>query len=122
MNLKDIRNRINKKIDERYKERQKILAKIKDYLNIDFNKISVYKSELNIKRDRISDKNEQKDNNSAADYVLFKVEIPGSIIANSRFYYKGVDIDSLSIEAAKSLEKDLEYILKQLEKEIDNII
>lgn len=121
MNLKDIRNRINKKIDERYKERQKILAKIKDYLNIDFNKISVYKSELNIKRDRISDKNEQKDNNSA-DYVLFKVEIPGSIIANSRFYYKGVDIDSLSIEDAKSLEKDLEYILKQLEKEIDNII
>lgn len=119
MNLKDIRNRINKKIDERYKERQKILAKIKEYLNIDFNKISVYTSEINITKDKITNQNGHKQN--SIDNVLFKVEIPGSIIANSRFYYKGIDIDSLSIENAKNLEKDLEYILMQLEKEIDKL-
>ena len=44
MSLKEIRNRINKKIDEKYKERQKILTRIKEYLNIDFNKISSYQS------------------------------------------------------------------------------
>ena len=119
MNLKDIRNRINKKIDERYKERQKILAKIKEYLNIDFNKISVYTSEINITKDKVTYQNGHKQN--SIDNVLFKVEIPGSIIANSRFYYKGIDIDSLSIENAKNLEKDLEYILMQLEKEIDKL-
>ena len=48
MNLKEIRNRINRKIDEKYKERQKILTRIKDYLNIDFNKIAIYRSEINV--------------------------------------------------------------------------
>jgi hypothetical protein len=120
MTLKDIRNRINKKIDERYKERQKIITKIKDYLNIDFNKISVYKTEISIKKNNTVDRDGQKETNE--DYVLFKVEIPSSIIASSRFYYKGVDIDSLTVENAKNLEKDLEYILNQLEKEIDNTI
>ena len=87
MTLKAIRNRINKKIDERYKARQRIITKIKDSLNIDFNKISVYKTEINIKKNNTADKNGQKEDN--IDYVLFKVEIPSSMIASSRFYYKG---------------------------------
>ena len=120
MTLKAIRNRINKKIDERYKARQRIITKIKDSLNIDFNKISVYKTEINIKKNNTADKNGQKEDN--IDYVLFKVEIPSSMIASSRFYYKGVDIDSLTVENAKNLETDLEYILNQLEKEIDNLV
>ena len=49
MQLKDIRNRINRKIDEKYKARQKILTRIKDYLNIDFNKIAIYRKEINDK-------------------------------------------------------------------------
>ena len=114
MQLKDIRNRINKKIDENYKTRQKILTRIKEYLNIDFNKISIYRFEINIKYH--NDNNHTIKNENYKDNTLFKIEIPGSIIANARFYYKGIDIDSLSIEELKNLEKDLEYILNEIEK------
>lgn len=48
MSLKEIRNKINKKIDENYKIRQKRIVKIKECLSIDFNKISNYESEINI--------------------------------------------------------------------------
>ncbi len=121
MILKDIRNRVNKKIDEKYKERQKILTKIKEYLNIDFNKIASYRSEINIEypyTKNIEIKKERDDQSN----ILFKIEVPGSIIANARFYYKGKEIDSLSIEEAKNLEKDLEYILKEIEKKTDEVI
>ncbi len=60
MRLKDFRNRINKKIDENYKSRQKILTRIKDYLNIDFNKIAIYRSEINIKSPAGSNLHNQK--------------------------------------------------------------
>ncbi len=48
--------------------------------------------------------------------------MPGSLIANSRFYYKGIDIDSLSLMELKNLEKDLEYILIEIEKKTDEAI
>jgi hypothetical protein len=114
MQLKDFRNRINKKIDENYKSRQKILTRIKDYLNIDFNKIAIYRSEINIKYPIDSSHTTKKEDDK--DITLFKIEMPGSIIANSRFYYKGIDIDSLSLQELKNLEKDLEYILIEIEK------
>ncbi len=120
MQLKDIRNRINKKIDENYKTRQKILTRIKDYLNIDFNKIAIYRAEINIHYP--SDNNHAIKKEDYKNKTLFKIEIPGSIIANARYYYKDIDIDSLSIKEAKNLEKDLEYILTEIEKKTDEVI
>ena len=121
MSLKEIRNRINKKIDEKYKERQKILTRIKEYLNIDFNKISNYQSEINIEHPNAKNLEIKKERNDQSN-ILFKIEVPGSIIANARFYYKGKEIDALSIEEAKNLVKDLEYILKEIEKKTDKVI
>ncbi len=46
--MKDLRNRINKKINKNYNQRQKILTEIKQTLDIDFNKISTYSSEIEI--------------------------------------------------------------------------
>ena len=34
---------------------------------------------------------------------MFKVEIPDSLIGKARYYYKGTEIDYLSIEEAKEL-------------------
>ncbi len=44
--LKSFRHRINKKINKNYNQRQKILAEIKRALDIDFNKIVCYSSEI----------------------------------------------------------------------------
>ncbi len=93
------------------------MTRIKDYLNIDFNKIAIYLPEINIKHP-----NDNSHIITKEDYknkTLFKIEMPGSIIANPRYYYKDIDIDSLSIREAKNLEKDLEYILTEIEKKID---
>jgi hypothetical protein len=120
MQLKDIRNRINRKIDEKYKTRQKILTRIKNYLNIDFNKIAIYRKEINVKFPNDSRHTIKKENDK--ENTFFKIEMPGSIISNARFYYKGIDIDLLSIEEAKNLEQDLEYILKEIEKITDEIV
>jgi hypothetical protein len=120
MQLKDFRNRINKKIDENYKSRQKILTRIKGYLNIDFNKIAIYRSEINIKSPTGSNHTTKKEDDK--DSTFFRIEMPGSLIANSRFYYKGIDIDSLSLTELKNLEKNLEYILIEIEKKTDEAI
>jgi hypothetical protein len=120
MPLKDFRNRINKKIDENYKSRQKILTRIKDYLNIDFNKIAIYRSEINVKFPNASNHTTKEEDYK--DNTFFKIEIPGSLMTNSRFYYKGIDIDSLSLKELKNLEKDLEYILIEIEKKTDEAI
>lgn len=121
MNLKDIRNRINKRIDGNYKARQKVLGRIKEILDIDFNKIAVHQGEISIKYPKDNNKNTLKKENEADD-VLFKIELPTSFIGKSRYYYKGIDIDSLSLEESNSLENDLEYILGEIEKNTDRII
>ena len=46
--MKDLRNRINKKINKNYNQRQKILNEIKQILDIDFYKISIYFSVIEI--------------------------------------------------------------------------
>ena len=121
MQLKNIRNRINKKIDVNYKTRQKILSRIKDVLTIDFNKISIYRDEINIKYPN-SNTTTTKKQNDKKDDILFKVEIPDSPIGNARYYYKGTEIDNLSIEEANNLENDLKYILEEIEKNTNEII
>jgi hypothetical protein len=121
MQLKNIRNRINKKIDVNYKTRQKILSRIKDVLTIDFNKISIYRDEINIKYPNSNTTTTKKENGKKDD-ILFKVEIPDSPIGNARYYYKGTEIDNLSIEEANNLEKDLKYILEEIEKNTNEII
>ena len=121
MQLKNIRNRINKKIDVNYKTRQKILSRIKDVLTIDFNKIAIYREELNIKYPN-SNATSTKKENGEKDDILFKVEIPDSLIGKARYYYKGTEIDYLSIEEANNLEKDLKYILEEIEKYTNEII
>jgi hypothetical protein len=121
MQLKNIRNRINKKIDANYKTRQKILSRIKDVLTIDFNKIAVYREEINIKYPD-SNTTSTKIENGKKDDIMFKVEIPDSLIGKARYYYKGTEIDYLSIEEANNLEKDLKYILEEIEKNTNEII
>ncbi|MDQ4073042.1 MAG: hypothetical protein M3162_01920 [Thermoproteota archaeon] len=140
MNLKDIRNRINKRINAKYDERQKILSKIKNALNIEFNKISFYRDEIVIDKKNFQNREDTNilqaskgtkkintenmvgagdDGNQAP---FFKVELPESIIGSSRFYYKGVEVDYLSIEDLKNLENDLEFILKEIEGEVDKFL
>ncbi len=121
MHLKDIRNRINKRIDGNYKARQKVLGRIKDVLDIDFNKIAIYRGEISIKHPKDNHKN-TLEKESETDDILFKIELPTSFIGKARYYYKGVDIDSLSLEELNSLENDLEYILGEIEKNTDRII
>jgi hypothetical protein len=121
MHLKDIRNRINKRIDGNYKARQKVLGRIKEILDIDFNKIAIYQGEISIKYPKDSNKNTLK-KEIEADGILFKIELPTSFIGKARYYYKGMDIDSLSLEDSNSLESDLEYILGEIEKNTDRII
>ena len=121
MNLKDIRNRINKRIDGNYKARQKVLGRIKEILDIDFNKIAVYRGEISIKYPKDNNKNTLKKENEADD-ILFKIELPTSFIGKARYYYKGMDIDSLSLEDLNGLENNLEYILGEIEKNTDRII
>ena len=121
MQLKNIRNRINKKIDANYKTRQKTLSRIKDVLTIDFNKIAVYREEINIKYPD-SNTTSTKIENGKKDDIMFKVEIPDSLIGKARYYYKGTEIDYLSIEEANNLEKDLKYILEEIEKNTNDFI
>lgn len=121
MHLKDTRNRINKKIDANYKTRQKILSRIKDVLAIDFNKISIYREEIIIKYPNVNTTATKKENGKKDD-TLFKVEVPDSLIGKARYYYKGTEIDYLSIEEANNLEKDLKYILEEIEKNTNDII
>jgi hypothetical protein len=135
MTLKDIRNRINKKINGYYEERQKLLARIKDSLNIDFNKISYFKQEIiidayphsgniNMNPTTITTLNlnvKETQINGEKDY-FFKIVFPESIFGNSRFYYKGTEIDFVSLEMLYDLERDLDYILKEIEKEINKLI
>ncbi len=119
MSLKEIRNKINKKIDENYKIRQKRIVKIKECLSIDFNKISNYESEINIAYPSTKIKTK---NNNDKEASLFKIEIPGSIISNARFYYKDKDIDYLSVKDLENLEHNLQYILSEIEKKIDEYL
>ncbi len=121
MNLKDIRNRINKKIDGNYKARQKVLGRIKEILDIDFNKIAIYRGEISIKYPKDNNKNTLEKENETND-ILFKIELPTSFIGKARYYYKDIDIDSLPIEELNNLENDLEYILDEIEKNTDRII
>ncbi|MDQ4074145.1 MAG: hypothetical protein M3162_07565 [Thermoproteota archaeon] len=140
MNSKDIRNRINKRINAKYDERQKILSKIKNALSIEFNKISIYREEIIIDKKNIKDyedasilqasKGTKKVNtengigfgNDDNKVPFFKVELPESIIGSSRFYYKGIEVDYLPIGDLKSLENDLEFILKEIEREVDKFL
>lgn len=121
MHLKDIRNRINKKIDGNYKARQKILGRVKEILDIDFNKISIYRGEINIKYPKYNNNDTLKKENEK-DNVLLKIELPTSFIGKARYYYKNMDIDSLPLEELNHLENDLEYILDEIEKNTDRII
>ncbi len=121
MNLKDIRNRINKKIDGNYKARQKVLGRVKEVLDIDFNKISIYRGEINIGYPTKDNKNNDIEGHEK-DNILLKIELPTSFIGKARYHYKDIDIDSLSIEELNNLENDLEYILDEIEKDMDRII
>lgn len=136
--MKDLRNRINKKINKNYNQRQKILTEIKQTLDIDFNKISTYSSEIEIyshshdpsaeskvdsqNNKKISNEREVKPSNDTKERLLFKIDLPDSIIGSQRFYYKGVELSNLTIEELNNLKKDLDFILKEIEKEIDKLL
>jgi hypothetical protein len=128
--LKDLRNRINKKINKNYNQRQKILTEIKQTLDIDFNKISIYSSEIEIyshSHDPNSEfkddsQNKKKINNEREVKPLFRIDLPDSIVGSQRFYYNGVELSNLTIEELNNLKKDLGFILKEIEKEIDKLL
>jgi len=136
--LKDIRNRINKKIRKNYNQRQKIIGDIKQALDIDFNKISIYSSEIKIFADSTETKNATEivpdnkpkssvnlDSNTAEVLTtkpLFRVELPDTMIGSQRYFYKGMEISSLSLDELDNLKKDLDFILKELEIEIDKVL
>jgi hypothetical protein len=138
LSLKDLRNRINKKINKNYNQRQKILAEIKQSLDIDFNKISTYSSVIEIHSHssdpstefRVDSENKKKmssergvnQNNKTKEKPLFRIDLPDSIIGSQRFYYKGVEVSNLTIEELNNLKKDLDFILKEIEKEVDNLL
>ena len=136
--MKDLRNRINKKINRNYNQRQKILNEIKQTLDIDFNKISVYSSVIEIyshlydpsaefkvdSQNKIKTINEKDINpsNDTREKPLFRIDLSHSIIRSRRFYYKDVELSNLSIEELNNLKKDLEFILKEIEKEVDKLL
>lgn len=138
LSLKDLRNRINKKINKNYNQRQKILAEIKQTLDIDFNKISTYSSVIDIHSHlfdpsaelRVDSQNIKKMSNERGvnqynetkEKPLFRIDLPDSIIGSQRFYYKGVEVSNLTIEELNNLKKDLAFILKEIEKEIDKLL
>lgn len=139
--MKDIRKRINKKINDDYNKRHKILSEIRQALDIDFGKISNYKTEIIVPwridegKAKNMDYNFQKDkafiNSNIEDSneniyrkekpSFFKINIPESTIGGSQFYYKGNDINRLTLEELRDLRKDLDYILKEIENEIERI-
>ncbi len=136
--MKDLRNRINKKINKNYNQRQKILTEIKQNLDIDFNKISIYSSvieifshphdpsgELKVDSQNKKKTNNEKNVNSSSEMKekpLFRIDLPDSIIGSQRFYYKDVELSNLTIEELNNLKKDLDLILKEIEKEIDKLL
>lgn len=144
--MKDLRNRINKKINKNFNQRQKIISEIKQALDIDFNKISIYSTDIKIfpisnnPENSIDTSNitheldspakvkpkgktrESVSSNVVKQNPLFKVDLPDSIIGSQRYYYKDIEISSLSIEELNNLKKDLDYILKEIEKEIDKLL
>jgi hypothetical protein len=138
LSMKDLRNRINKKINKNYNHRQKILAEIKQSLDIDFNKISTYSSVIEIHSHssdpstefRVDSENIKKmsnergvnQNNKTKEKPLFRIDLPDSIIGSQRFYYKGVEVSNLTIEELNNLKKDLDFILKEIEKEVDKLL
>lgn len=136
--MKDLRNRINKKINKNYNQRQKILGEIKQALDIDFNKISIYSSEIKIfpnsnrnqnvvkvesvYKQKPHDEKESVATESVQINPMFRVELPDSIIGSQRYFYKGIEISSLPLDELDNLRKDLDYILKEVEIEIDRIL
>ncbi len=144
--MKDLRNKINKKINKNFNQRQKIISEIKQALDIDFNKISIYSTDIKIfpipnnPENSIDTSNitheldsptkvkpkgktrESVSSNVVKQSPLFKVDLPDSIIGSQRYYYKDIEINSLSMEELNNLKKDLDYILKEIEKEIDKLL
>lgn len=138
LQLKDLRNRINKKINKNYNQRQKILTEIKQTLDIDFNKITIYSSVIEIfshshdqsdefkvdsqNKKKTSNEKDVKLSNETEEKPLFRINLPDSIIGSQRFYYKDVELSNLTIEELNNLKKDLDFILKETEKEIDKLL
>ena len=136
--MKDLRNRINKKINKNYNQRQKILTEIKQTLDIDFNKITIYSSVIEIfshsqdhrdefkvdfqNKKKTSNEKEVKLSNETKEKPLFRINLPDSIVGSQRFYYKDVELSNLTIEELNNLKKDLDFILKETEKEIDKLL
>jgi hypothetical protein len=147
--LKDIRKKVNKKINDNYNKRQKILTEIKKSLNIDFGKISNYRDEIiistqslhntinnnfensNDNRNNILNKSSlTRDDNDDPSYdyhnqrksSLFRINIPNSILGFPQFYYKNKEINYLTISELVNLQKDMDYILEEVEKEINKTL
>ena len=137
--MKDLRNRINKKINKNYNQRQKILNEIKQILDIDFYKISIYFSVIEIhfrssdpstestvdsqnKKEKSNENEVELPNNTQEKKSLFRIDLSHSMSGSQRFFYKNKDINNLSIEELNNLKRDLGFILREIDKEIDKLL
>ncbi len=66
--------------------------------------------------------NEKDENTERSQKPLFRVGLPDSIVGTANFYYKGSEINSLTLKDLHSLKNDLDYIMKGIEKEIDRLL
>ena len=121
-----------------YKQRQKILNEIMQTLDIDFNKISVYSSVIEIhshshdpsaefkgdSQNKLKESNEKdgKPSNETKEKPLFSIDLSHSMMGSRRFYYKDVEVSNLSIAELNNLKKDLDFILREIEKELDKLL
>ncbi len=108
-------------------------------LDIDFNKISIYSSVIEIhshshdpssefkvdaqnKKKTSNEKDVKLSNETNEKKPLFRIDLSHSILGSRRFYYKDVELSNLSIEELNNLKKDLDFILREIEKEIDKLL
>ena len=80
------------------------------------------KSILKIRIKISNEKDEKPSNETKEKKPLFRIDLPHSIIGSQRFYYKDVELNNLSIEELNNLKKDLDFILIEIEKEVDKLL
>lgn len=121
---KEIRNKINKKIDRNYNKRQRILSEIKSSLDIHFNKIAVFTDEIIINHpdgvrttEVINTESIERENTP-----FFKIVLPDSVIGSPTYHFEGKEINCLNLKELDELKHHLNFILKEIELKIENIL
>lgn len=127
---KEIRNKINKKIDRNYNKRQRMLSEIKSSLDIHFNKITVFTDEIIIdpsdglsSTEIINTEGIKRENSIKREKIpFFKIILPDSVIGSPAYHFEGKEINCLNLKELDELKHYLNFILKEIELKIENIL